>query len=227
MMQYDFQSKDATSKELVDFLDVIADSKYFPDERVAIESFKQLWTKALISKHIITYLSPSTLLTQEYRCYAMKHEFIDYDITIYFNIDEMHRLIRNRLVPFDKMRLSDCLHLINFAETNSTRLLPHAFDEPVLIAYMLSQNGCGVTTTGEVIDGNHRVSAALYLKEDIDNVVVLNTALLPPSAFKNTTSWILYSLLSGIKIIAGGFFSDDYVVDYLTQLERFLNVYFL
>ena len=225
MASYDYNEHEASLADLLALLNVLTREKYPPEISSFVSEFDSLWRSILSQERLPKQTVELSLWGEsEVRYYKLTHHLTDIDIAMYFNIDEVHRLIQKHRIPFNVMRLSDCLHLIHYTETGSMEITADAFNEPVIVAYMLAVNELGQITTGEVIDGNHRVSAAMFLKRNID-VAVLNTSLLPPSAFKNMTSCVLYGMLSGIKIIVGGAYPDEHIRTYLMQLKRYASLF--
>lgn len=87
---------------------------------------------------------------------------------------------------------------------------------------MISYNETKGLTFGEVIDGNHRISAAIASQKDIP-ITTLDGMFIPSFAFRNETSWILYHLITGISVTAGNIVDLSEQEIYLQQLHSFLS----
>ena len=220
-MNYDFKNSNASRELLIELLASFVENASSVSNSVCLSQFKKMWDEHLAygiyqeNIHIIS-------LTNQY--FPLEHSFFSNYFVIYFHVQGLQSIISDKIVPSSSVPLSKIKDRIHYTKHDSYSLHDDALNTPIVVVQMYSTNAKGELCMGEVVDGNHRVSAANNLNIDIP-ITVLETEMLPSDAFRNETSWILYHLITGIQIISGGLFTIDQIDSYLKRLSSLLLCY--
>ena len=221
-MKLDYKDHDAPRNELITFLKNITHStEIYESDKANTLRLYQLWEpflkKGTVKKDFFT---PSFSLIEEF--FPLEHNLFSNDIVMYFNISNLNMLIKHNIIPSSTIMLSQCIENLHFTQMNDTILKNEIFITPIIAVKMVSYDETKGLTFGEVVDGNHRVSAAIASRKDIP-ITTLDGMFIPSFAFRNETSWILYHLITGISVTAGNIVDSSEQEIYLQQLYSFLN----
>ncbi len=122
----------------------------------------------------------------------------NYKITIEFYIKHVRELIKHGQLSTSQRLLGELLYDLSYNNTNSKRLFKNALDNP-LIAVLFPLNVNNTRKNYTLIDGNHRVSAAIYSNVNIP-VICINNVILDLYAFVSNSDWLFYNLVLGFNL---------------------------
>lgn len=204
-------------------LNMLNDFSNIPDVREHMKSyvsvFVDLWTRHLISGHV---RNPFPLVnTMNDETFPLEHILGNYFTISNFSINSIRILLECNILHAVQLQLSEIQDSIHHTDMGSQHLDDDFLKTPVIVVLMPSGDN-GKISMYEVIDGNHRVSSALYLKRDIPVLYIQDFAL-PPFAFLSDDDWKIFHIVQGFTLLAGGMLDANF---YITGLRNLLNLFY-
>ena len=206
--------------EAIDFLSLIKDMDSIScvEEPIHpyINEFKNMWsehlTRGVVRDPLI--LAPNI----KDQNFSLEYKIGEYNTISTFSIGAINFLIQNKQLQVAQVFLDTIRNDIHFTETGNRILDSDYTKSPILAVVMPSNIGTNYSFY-EIIDGNHRVSAANI------PITLVQNLFLPPSAFATGNDWKLYHIVQGFLVLATG--STDaaqYIIGLHGQLEYFYPI---
>lgn len=214
---------EVSMERLPELIDSMKHSSIISDCNTNYIRLLEMWEKRINEGCFVLPKPAYCYTTNEAYELSLADYLID-NITIIFSIDGLQRLILDNKLANRELLLSSCIDDICYTEYSNCFLHNDALETPIIVVMMpsIDENGC--LKTGRVVDGNHRISAAVSTKVDIP-VTFIEPVFIPPMAFVSAESWALYNIVIGIKLVAGEIISPEQQEKYLLSLNQFLPVF--
>lgn len=211
-MELRYLYENASTNVLVSFIEKLRQLPYHKSREKYVNELLDFWKDFVLSQS--DDYNYFTELNQE--IYPLEHIIGEDKITMHFNINHVQELIGVGELFTTVYEIEEIIEDLAYVSMGSKNLLPGAYSTP-LIAVIMPTITQGRAKTYALIDGNHRISAAIYLNEKI-SVSCINNTVIHPYAFTSHTNWILYNLLLGFNIITSGLLEAEEYLDYLSKV---------
>ena len=220
-MVFDYFAEDAPNEKFFALFDEIIFNSNLPEiYKTQAQTFCEIWKSYLANGKFRFFenVIPDSL---EDEIFPLEHYIIPHKFVCYFHINSVRHLLQHGSLQYRNVPLSSCKDIFHYTEMPVLENYNNANHFPVIAVPMFSQNITGNITTCEIIDGNHRVSEAIKFGKDL-MITFITSNFLPPMAFVNKTSWILYHFLTGRAIIGSELTDMQRKESYLQTLNLIL-----
>jgi|GEM_PF-3743999 len=196
---------------MIEIINRLIKLPYLIEKKDYVYDLLSYWSE-FIKKHSNKYPFP---IEPNQQIYPLEH-IINGDVFVmHFQINHVRELIYNSTLVTSQNNLTEIIDDLSYVEMNSTVLSDDALDTP-LIAVVMPTIKNGVFKSYALIDGNHRLSAAVYSKINIPITCILDT-ILHPYLFTSMSNFILYNMLLGFNLITSGSIDAEGYLDFLKQ----------
>lgn len=210
-MEIRYLYENASNDVLISFIERLRHLPYHESRENYVNKLLDFWDEfILLQSGDYKYF---TGLNQE--IYPLEHFIGEDKIVMHFNIKHIQQLIGVGKLFTTVYDIKEIIEDLAYVNMGSKNLLHSAYSTP-LIAVIMPTITHGNPKKYALIDGNHRLSAAIHLNKRI-NVCCINNTVIPPYAFTSHTNWILYNLILGFYIITSWLPEAE---DYLENLDR-------
>lgn len=225
-MVFNYSLEDASTEKILALLDEILFNSNIPEiYKPQVQTFYEIWKSHLTKGEFISFENViSNPLREE--IFPLEHYISPHKFVCHFHISSVRHLLQHGTLRYQNVPLSSCKDILHYTEMPVSANYNNFNFSPVIAVPMFSQNDAGNITTCEIIDGNHRVSEAIKFGKDLMITFVMSN-FLPPMAFINKTSWILYHILTGRAIIGSELADTQKKESYLQALDLILTKSFL
>lgn len=187
------------------------------------ENYYLLWDSYIL-KHEKDNLYNIPLTSPNCLYYKFERVILSrYTVVLDLNISALHLMAINNptLLSIVKLPLNQWHDQISYIHYANCDLIDNPAHQPILgLVHRIILKPDNRVFPIELIDGNHRVSAAIDHNLDLD-IQVIQASILPPQAFRYPRAdWILYNMLAGADILTG-LYRDSAL--YLQFLQKVLQ----
>lgn len=211
-----YNNNESSVTDLLQFVNNIIDSSYFdPFVKKYKDQLRSIFIN-FVHTNITNHIYPSIETEQFELVHIAPNEQC---FNIYFNIDATKELLRFNLLHIKTVKLFDVLPIINYTYYPFLHLIKTVPIAPVILIYKPSISKDNQLLKYEVIDGNHRISAAQNSNVNID-VCIIEEPFLPLEMFSTISDWKKFTILTALIIF--GMQSINNMDDYLLKLSNYL-----
>ncbi len=210
---------DVDRETLISFVDYLSNTPGIRNYMVPyVKEFREIWNSHLRSGKLCVFSIPYNNCDNE--LFPLEHTMGEYFTVSTFSIDSINMLIKTNQIHIDFLPLSFIVSSLHFTFMNERSSCFNRPDKPVIAVLMPSK--AEQTTFYSIIDGNHRVSAAIKQRENIP-IACIKDLFLPPVSFATGDDWIVFHIIQGFSLLAGEIIEPKtYIITLKDHLNTFL-----
>ena len=180
--------------------------------------WKEIWENKLTNLYDDSVvISPNYLIEH---IFPLKYDnFFNYNIEIDIYVDELLRGINRKHINFQQINLSKILPILWYTKYDSLMYEENHSSSPIIAVFFPAQVGSSPSLQYySILDGNHRVSAAVNSHKDLPIYCILDP-FLKSKYFINLVSCYAFHLIQSYLYLQ---LNDDKVcIQYLKELNSF------